>query len=227
VNDLEQMRRFPLILPNLAFFPPTRERGHAKAKHYFRKVTELCGAAAWPFELVAQEESFNPQLGPLAVVRNVAPDPAGTFSLSSERKLTVTYDPDLLGRPTHLVATLVHEVAHAILMGIEAEVPGGSEMEEYATDVATVFLGFGTFGANTAFEIRQYTDIGSGTQGWSMRNTGYLVEAEWAFALAIFLSWRNEPMTAVTECLKPTPRTLLKQSMRYFARHPDRLSVLR
>lgn len=227
VDDLERFRRFPLVLPNRAFFPPTRKEGHKRAEHYFRTVAELCGTAAWPFDLVPQQEGVDPHLGPLAVVQSVAPEPAGTFSAGGGQRLTVSYDPALLDRPLNLIATFVHEIAHAILMGIEQEVPGGFDMEEYATDVATAFLGFGVFGANSAFEFQQYTDVGGGAQGWSTRSIGYLTETEWAFAIAIFLSLRAEPMAPVAEWLKPTPRTLLKQAMRYFERNPERLSSLR
>jgi hypothetical protein len=125
-----------------------------------------------------------------------------------------------------LIGTFIHEIAHAILSGVEQEIPGGSEMEEYATDLATAFLGFGVFGANSAFDFQQYSDIGTGTQGWSVRGLGYLTEAEWVFAIAIFLSLRNESMASVAEWLKPTPRTLLKKAMRYLERHPERLSSL-
>lgn len=226
LNGLEELRRFPLVLPNMAFFPPTRKEGHEKAQHVFQTVAELCGAGAWPFDLVSQEEGFNPNLGPLAVVQNVQPEPAGTFSYRPDKRLTVSYDPALLERPSNLIATFAHEIAHAIMLGIEQEVPGGLEMEEYATDVATVFLGFGVFGANSAFEFQQFSDVGTGTQGWSVQGTGYLTEAEWAFAIAIFLSLRNESMASVAEWLKPTPGTLLKKAMRYLERHPERLSSL-
>lgn len=227
LDDLERLRGFPLVLPNTAFFPPTRKEGHERAGHYFRTVAELSGTAAWPFDLIPQQEGFNPNLGPLAVVQNVEPGPAGTFSFRPGQRLTVSYDPDLLERPMDLIATFIHEIAHAILMGIEQEVPGGGDMEEYATDVATVFLGFGVFGANAAFEFQQFSDAGTGTQGWSMRGAGYLTEAEWAFAIAIFLSLRNESIASIAEWLKPTPGTLLKKSMRYLDRYPDRLSALR
>jgi len=227
LDDLKQLRGFPLVLPNMAFFPSTRKEGHERAEYYFRAVAALCGTAEWPFDLVPQQEGVNPKLGPPAVVQNVEPEPHGTFSFRPGQRLKVSYDPGLLEHPVNLIATFIHEIAHAILMGIGQEVPGGPEMEEFATDVATVFLGFGVFGANSAFEFQPYSDVGSGTQGWSMQNSGYLTEAEWAFAIAIFLSLRDERMAPLAEWLKPTPRTLLKQSMRYLDRHPERLSSLR
>jgi hypothetical protein len=107
-------------------------------------------------------------------------------------------------------------------MGIEEEIPGGPELEECVTDVTTVLLGFGVFGANTAFEFQQYSGIDS--QGWSTSRSGYLTEAEWAFCLALFLSKKGESEDKITNWLKPNPMALLKQSMRYLRQNPGRLT---
>ena len=104
---------------------------------------------------------------------------------------------------------------------------GGPEFEEYAVDLATAFLGFGIFGANTAFQFQQFSDIGSGSQGWSSSRVGYLTETEWAFALAVFLSLRGEPKEVADKWLKPGPAKLLAKSMAYLAANPDRLAELR
>lgn len=221
LDDVEQRHIFPLVLPTKEFFPPTDKEGHDRAEHVFRTVADLCGVGDWQFDLIPQQEDIDPVLGPLAIVQNVEYEPAGTFSIRPNQKLTVTYNPALLDQPMNMVATFIHEISHAILLGTNQEVPGGYDMEEYATDLATVFLGFGVFGANSAFEFQQFSDNATSTQGWSTRSAGYLTEAEWALAIAIFLSLRNVTMDSVAEWLKPSPRTLLKNSMKYLERHPE------
>lgn len=226
LDDLDKFRASPLVLPDGKFFPLRGGQGHAQAEEIFKIVANLTGTANWPFELVPQAEDIDPAVGPLTLVRNVGYGPAGTFSVNPSKRLIVTYNPGLLDNPLALIATLVHEIAHAILLTIKEEVPGGPDLQEWATDVSTVFMGFGLFGANSAVEFRQFTDVGSGSQGWSLRRSGYLNEAEWAFSLAIFLSLRKEPLQTVSEWLKPSPKALLKQSMKYLDRHPDRLAKL-
>ena len=225
--DLETFRQIPLILPTAEFFPPTEEEGHARAEHVFRTVARLTGTHDWPFVLKRQEEGIDPVVGAQMVVQNIERDPLGTFSVGPDQPLTITYDPALVGRPMNLVATFVHEIAHGILLGIDRDLPGGQELEEWATDLTTVFLGFGVFGANSALEFHQFTDIGAGSQGWSFRGSGYLSEAEWAFALGVFLALKEESYEELEKWLKPAPMANLKQSMRYLDKHPERLAALK
>lgn len=227
LDGLEQLRNFPLVLPTPEFFPPSEAVGQERADHVFRCVAALSGTQDWPFVLIAQEEGFNPVLGPMTVVQNVEPEPLGTFSIGPGEPMRITYDPALLDRPMNLIATFIHEIAHALLLGVGKEVPGGQEFEEWATDLTTVFLGFGIFGANCAVEFEQFHDVGGGAQGWSLRRSGYLSETEWTFALALFLSSRGETFEAASRWLKPGPRTLLKKALKYLEQNPDRLAALR
>lgn len=224
--DLETFRGFPFVLPTADYFPSTKKTGHEKAQYIFEFVTKLSGTADWPIDLVPQTDDFDPVLAPLVIVKNVQSDPLGTFSVQSGQRLKISYDIRLLDRPIDLIATFIHEISHAVLLGIEEEVPGGPEFEEIMTDLATVFLGFGIFGANSAFTFQQHSDVGSGTQGWSYSHSGYLNEAEWAFSLAVFLYLRGDDPKNAGNWLKPTPKSLLKKSMRYLNQHPERLSPL-
>lgn len=226
LDGFEKFRSFPLVLPTFDFFPMAAAEGHATAIEIFEIVAGLTGTANWPFDLIPQEDDINPVLGPLTVVQNAEAGPAGTFSVPSTARLAITYNPGLLDRPIPLIATFAHEIAHAILLTIREEVPGGPDLEEWATDVATVYLGFGLFGANSSVDFHQFSDVGSGSQGWSFRGVGYLNEAEWAFSLAIFLTLRGQAPEDAYKWLKPALRTLLKKSMRYLARHPERLAPL-
>jgi hypothetical protein len=136
------------------------------------------------FRLIPQEKAINPVVGGNAIVQNVPRSPAGTFR-SGRRRSRVTYDPDLVTRPMDLVATFAHELCHALLQ-TKGRPPGGNENDEFATDLAVTFFGFGIFGANAAFHFRQFYDSSTGTQGWSTRRSGYLTEPEWGFSLGLF-----------------------------------------
>ena len=215
-----------LVLPTDEFFAPTSTTGHYMAEHVLRCVTEIVGVSDWPFDLVAQDQSIDPAVGPLAVVQNVETDPHGTFSLGPQNRIRISYNPALVDQPVDLIATLAHEVCHGVVLLIPEPPPGGAEFEEYAVDLATAFLGFGIFGANTAFQFQQFSNIGAGSQGWSSSRVGYLTETEWAFALAIFLSLRGETKSAADKWLKPGLAKLLAKSMKYLAANPDRLASL-
>jgi hypothetical protein len=166
-------------------------------------------------------------LGPLAVIQNAPADPAGTFSIQEDARITVTYNPDLISQPGQLIATFAHEIAHALLHAVPFDVPGGEEFEEYATDVTVAFRGFGIFGANHAYEFSQFSDAAIGTQGWASRRMGYLSQTQWAFCLAIFLYLRDEKPDAALKWLKPGPAATLRKSLKYFNANPERLAALK
>ena len=73
-------------------------------------------------------------------------------------------------------------------------------MHELATDLLTVYLGFGIFGANSAFNFSQHHDTMS--QGWKYSRSGYLNERAWVFALALFLETRGQDSEGPKRFLK-------------------------
>jgi hypothetical protein len=150
--------------------------------------------------------------------------PLGTFS-ASDGEVTITYDPDALNTPAVLVATLIHELAHYLLASVSDPAPGGEELHEYLTDLMTVFLGFGLFGANRAFEFSQHGD--SFGQGWRYSRCGYLRERDWVFALSVFLALRDEKVEAVRALLKPHLYRDLRKAAWYLFGKPRLIEELR
>lgn len=215
-------RREP-ILPGRRFFPDTNAKGPAKALHYFERVQHYCGTADWPCELVEQDERRAVALG-LAVERPDTPAPAGTFQAGAD-KVIITYDPALLDDPIQLVATLVHEMAHYLLAAVPDEPPGGADLMEPATDLATVHLGFGLFGANAAFNFRQFTDFDR--QGWSASRLGYLGEDAWAYANALFFELLDVPETFYADYAKAAVAAKVRKNRAYFRARPEIAAGLR
>lgn len=115
----------------------------------------------------------------------------------------ITYSPALASNITGMVATFAHELAHYLLGTIPVDPPGGPVAEEYATDVAAVFMGFGVFTANAVFSFEQFTD---GTMiGWRSSQTGYLNEVDVAYTLAVFTELLDIDPKGVRRYLEGNP----------------------
>lgn len=225
LGGLETMRSYRVAAPSHADFPPSKLAGHAHAEFVFGQVARRFRVATDAFELVAQEEDIDPVLAPLAVVKGVPANPAGTYSVSANRH-AVTYAPSLLGDLEALIATFAHEICHPILLDIPEEPPGGGDMEEFATDLAMVFFGFGIFGANGAYKFSQYNDAATGTQGWRSTRAGYLTQAEWGFGLAVRQLLLVEDEPTLLTYLSTGAAAHYRKNFRYLKDRADLLQTL-
>jgi hypothetical protein len=172
-----------LVLPTRAFFPPCEAQGHARIEHVFSHVKRHAGLEDVHCLLVPQPEGPSLRIGEMVSLVRQSAAPAGTFGLEGNEP-AITYDPELEADPVKLVAVLAHELAHLRIAQFAEELEGGRDANERATDLATVALGFGLFGANCAFGFERFQDPIS--QGWQHSSLGYLAEREWAFALAVW-----------------------------------------
>lgn len=216
----EALRARRLVMPTTDFFARPSKSGHGAAREVFDQTVRHFGLDPAQFHLVAQAEGINPILGPMQVVANPPRDPAGTFSVADGGSLQITYQPELVARPTQLVATFAHEICHPLLLSVETPPPGGEEMEEFATDLAVTFFGFGIFNLNTAAMFRQFSDTGTGTQGWSIERQGYLSPAERALALALFISGRAKDERDARRFLDQGPSAYFSRAVKYLAANP-------
>jgi len=137
----------------------------------------------------------------------------------------ITYDVRLAGDPMALVATFAHELAHYLCSTFHGEPPGGKEMDEPATDLTAVFIGFGVFLANSAFTFQQYS---SATRtGWRARTQGYLPELQLLNAMAIFCSLSGAPWRDALPHLDAHLRPLLKRLVKELDGWTELLAPLR
>jgi hypothetical protein len=217
-GGIERFRRTPLVTATREFFPPSEAVGHDRAEHVFNCIKKIAGMSQWDCKLEPQPER------PVSVVADVVALiplegqlPLGTFGLIG-KDVVVTYDPAMVDKPGQLVATLAHELAHYLIAAKADECPGGHDMHEYATDLTVVFLGFGIFGANLAFNFSQHRD--SFSQGWQTSRQGYLRERDWAFALAVFQVLKDLPSQALANLVKPHIYADIKNAERYLRRDP-------
>jgi hypothetical protein len=217
-NGTQTLRKRRLVEPTAEFFPSAEKQGHAQAEYVFGLTAKLMGLSPDRFRLIPQEEAINPHVGPLAIVRNAPSSPAGTFRFG-RRRSRITYEPGLVARPMDLVATFAHELCHALLKR-KGKPPGGYQNNEFATDLAVTFFGFGIFGANAAFHFGQYSNHSTGTQGWSTRRIGYLAEIEWGFSLALFALSTDTPDERIEGYLDVTPAASFRRSLEYLRANP-------
>jgi hypothetical protein len=216
LGGLSDLRLSPLVTPNAEFFPATKSSGHARALTIFTHVKEHARLHDWECELIEQPSRPDLRVGPVTTQVFEQHDPAGTFSVEGN-KVVITYEPTQLGDPMALIATFIHELGHYVLGMIPELPPGGHDMHELATDLVTVYLGFGLFGATCAFNFSGHRD------GWQTSRLGYLYERMWCYALAIFFRLRDEDIERAKPFLKEHLFSDLRKAAGYLRKHPERL----
>ena len=221
-----EFRDTPLVLPTHDYFPAKGLNGHALASDVFERVREQARMTEWKCQLVPQAAPLPRRLTHDLHIARPGEAPAGTFQWTGEAA-RITYSPDLLARPEHLIATFAHELAHYLVGSTSIEPPGGVEYLEGATDVAATFLGFGIFLANAAFHFEQLFDEKTGLIGWQAGSAGYLSEREHAFALAVFLALTDRDHKEAAPFLDANPRSHLKRATRDLGSHSAKLDALR
>lgn len=203
-------REAVLILPTRDFFPPSAAEGHDRAIELFEQVRVHAGMAEWDCALVPGEEERETWVAPGHALKHEYSPPGGTFGHDGEQ-VVITYNPSALARPADLVATFAHELSHYLIHADGSMPPGGAALEEHATDVAAVFLGFGVFMANGAKNFAQFH--GGGEQGWEMRRQGYLTEEALTAALAIFVRMAGADAEDAEGALKDYLRGVFRKTL--------------
>ena len=127
------------------------------------------------------------------------------------------------------VSVRVHAVGNAggaqrggedVGLGVGAVQDGGvtGMLEEPAVDKGADLMGnalsfgLGIFGANSCVRDRGWTD--GQWAGWSVDKAGYLQQATWAYALAVFARVRGDPCPAWRRHLRPDVRAAFKAGVK-------------
>jgi hypothetical protein len=224
-GGLERVRATPLVLPVTRFFPDSDLTGHDRALELFGQVKALCGMADWQCDLVPGERERESHITTAHLLRHHSkPPPLGTFSYADGR-YRITYNPSELARPHALVATFAHELSHYLLHTAETRPPGGPELREHATDLGAVFMGFGSFLANTAKNFHQFRN--ESEQGWQMQAQGYLSENALVTGHALFVLVSGADEAAAQGDLKTYLRGPFRKAIAATQRtHPDLVAAL-
>jgi hypothetical protein len=205
----------PLAQASADFFPPTDTAGAARGEYLFERVKVLMGMSDWDCELQAIERRTETRVGEFWHLRSGGAA-AGTFQIADNR-VVISYAADLAQQPRALIAVLAHELSHYRLATVVEPPPGEALAHELLTDLTVAYAGFGVFAANAAFAFQQ---------GWSPQRQGYLSKRTWAFAIALFLTLKDEP-GAARKGLKPNIADMSAKAEKYLARRQELLAPLR
>lgn len=190
---------------------PVQAQGHELAEELFELTREYAGMEDWPCQLQAHGRDPDDTFANSLVRPVEQQGAAGTFQADETGEITITYSADGIDRPMSLVAVFAHELAHYLIGTVDELPPGGVDAEELATDLCAVFMGFGIFQANSAFEFSRNDDA---VYSESMaRFTGYLTELELAYGLAIFVMAKGLKPRTVKKYLDGNPRRYFRDAV--------------
>ena len=210
-SQTKSLSNAQLVLPKLGFFDTGNKSGHALAQAILTQIQAYAQIPDWPIELV--QGSALPERSNALVQIEHGTQAMGTFQMLENGPVRISYAANLTKDPQGLIATLAHEVAHYILAGAHTQPICEDHLHEFLTDLTAVYLGFGVFLANNAFEFSQFRDDAMGTQGWQSQRRGYLSENQLVTALALFLSVKQIDPVEASKCLKPHLAKSLKQAL--------------
>jgi hypothetical protein len=115
-----------------------------------------------------------------------------------------------------LVATLIHELSHEVLLGgglLRPEV----EDHEWITDLLAAYLGLGIFAANSA--LHEKYQMG----WWRIGKQGYLPARVFGYAFALFCFVRREEMPSWVGHLRLDASAPFREGLRYLNKTRDSL----
>lgn len=211
-----------LITPSNKHFPDKVTTPEDVATTTFARVKTYAGMENWQCRLLPQEPEQPRQIDSAFTMENSSSGTAGTFSIQKneqdKHEAIVTFNPELTRRPHALVATFAHELAHYLEATITDPPPGGEQCHEYATDFLAVFLGFGIFQANSAFDFQQYTE--GTTIGWSYQRLGYLNQYTLVYILAVFCILKEIDYVLVHRYLKDPLCSYYKKAVKEIRANP-------
>lgn len=204
--------------------------GRPLVKHLFETIKTQCKFGPQDvFRLVPSDESKPQSLGGLAMVQTTENGACGRYKISQNKDgsytETIIYDRDLSDDPVQLIATLSHELGHALHNRSKEPLDIETELYEMFTDLTAIYLGYGVFTANTRFEFSQFQN--ADTQGWRASGAGYLPEADIVFGTALFMQIKNIPQETAAEHLKPRLRKMLKKAFKQLDGFEGEVNALR
>ena len=220
-----------LILPTGHFFPDRATSADQLANNVFDKIKEYTGLSNWPFKLVAPEY-YQPQHFQLKshqlVVRGTGQNEPQTSQYQNmlanpSDQLAVSYDPVQMNQPQVMVSNYVSMLS-SYLMGVSnQQPPGGEEYRAPATEILSIFMGFGVMFANTAYAFRGGC---SSCHNHAANRVAVLSENEAIYALALFCRLKDIETKTVTPHLKGHLRGLYKQALKEINAQPEELEQL-
>lgn len=204
--------------------------GKPLAEFLFSVIKAQCGFNhETAFDLKVIETPKGGFMGGTAIVHMEGQSACGTYQAvrrdDGTYKETITIDEALTDNPANLIATLSHELAHALHGRMREPLDIEPELYELFTDLTAIYLGYGIFLSNSRFEFGQFS--GTTTQGWQASGAGYLPEADMVMALAIFMNVKSIKLEEANEHLKPRLSKLLVKAFKQLSGYEDDIARLK
>lgn len=218
----------PIVLPTEEFFPDPYDGTPKAARRMFRRVCKYMGVDPESVEM----EVVTGKTDPRAALGDPLGFAAGTWQQSDDldadsRRLGFTdwrgggnrvrIERGILDRPSDVVGTMAHELAHQRLLG-ERRFDADGFDNELLTDLTAVYFGFGVFLANNP---RKSTGELSHWPGTKLYRPEYLSEPMLGYALAHIAWFRDEEWPDWAGALRWAPRAVFKQGLRYLQATAD------
>ncbi len=216
---IDHIRKIPVILPNLDFFPDPFNGSESDVEILLKRVCRYINVNPQQLNLqFYNENQHQAACNSLVYFEHKGGGTAGYFK--DESKLfTIGIETSQLKNHIGLVGTMVHELGHVILLG-EGRVSPADEDQEFLTDLLTVFLGMGIFTANSAIVFE------TNACGWQAQKRGYLTEEMFGYALALFAHLRNEDKPTWAKFLNTNVRSYFKNSLRFINKNGTNLNKI-
>jgi hypothetical protein len=206
----QRLLKATVVLPTPEHFPDPYDRSEESLQAMFRRVAEKMqmDSAEIDVTLYASGADITSSLTPFH--SGTVSAAAGLYHHNPADRPQISINESQLKDPMALVATLVHELGHVMLLRPGLVQRDDPDMEPL-NDLLTIFLGFGIFTANSAFRFEQHQDNTS--QGWSTRRLGYLSEEQLGYALARFAYERGDAKPAWKSFLSSNIAIYMKRSL--------------
>lgn len=204
--------------------------GKALAEFVFERIKTQCGFGPQnAFTLNIIETPKGGFMGGTAIVKTAGLSACGTYQAEKHEDgtytETITIDEALCEQPQNLIATLAHELSHALHNRMREPLDIEPELYELLTDLTALYLGYGIFLANSRFEFVKFQD--GELSGWQASGAGYLPEADLVMGLAIFMKVKGLASGIAKEHLKPRLAKMLDQGFKQLEKHTDEIERLR
>jgi hypothetical protein len=209
-----QIREAPVILPTHEFFPDEYDGSPRAGEAIFDRVCDYCNVPRSRVKLRWVHGRPDPQTG-ATFIKSDGTAAAGTYQAGDQQEI-ITISLANLREPMQLVATAAHELCHVHLLG-DGRVDHDEPDHEPLTDLLTICLGMGIFGANACVIDKAWSN--DRMSGWSVSSHGYLQQRTWGYALAVFAWVRGEERPAWAKHLRADVRATFKASAKYLDRH--------
>lgn len=199
----------PMIYPTDDFFPEHYDSSEDAARVLLRRVSGFMGVPYEQLILRITQDS-----GKVRMVNHAGqsiPHAAGTFQGGYGRKYVITVDRDELARPSDLIGTFAHELAHARLLG-EGRLNPRTFDNELVTDLAALALGFGLFLANSP---RNWDSQNSHWPGTSLSRPEYMTPPMYGYALAHVAWFDGDKKPGWEKYLGSASKTDFRQALRF------------